>query len=68
MRYDTHAFRIAHGVPLFVTLFPDEKHNLLMVRFSRSRRNDPAVNVQGAEIMKKMGQIDQPSLDEELGI
>ena len=27
MRYDTHAFRIAHGVPLFVTLSPDEKHN-----------------------------------------
>ena len=24
MRYDAHAFRIAHGVPLFVTLSPDE--------------------------------------------
>ena len=31
MRYDTHAFRIAHGVPLFVMLSPDEKHNLIMV-------------------------------------
>ena len=68
MRYDTHAFRIAHGVPLFVALSPDEKHNLLMIRFSRARRNDPAVNVAGAEMMKKMGAIDEPNLDEELGI
>ena len=68
MRYDTHAFRIAHGVPLFVTLSPDEKHNLLMIRFSRARRNDPAVNVAGAEFMKRMGEISQPNLDDELGV
>ena len=68
MRYDTHAFRIAHGVPLFVTLSPDEKHNLLMIRFSRARRNDPAVNIAGAELMKRMGEINQPKIDEELGI
>ena len=47
MRDDAHAIRIAHGVPLFVTLSPDEKHNLLMSRFSRARANDPAVNVAG---------------------
>ena len=68
MRYDTHAFRIAHGVPLFVTLSPDEKHNLLMIRFSRSRWNDPAVNVAVTEFMKRMGEIDQPSLDDEIGL
>ena len=45
MRYDTHAFRIAHMVPLFVTLSPDEKHNLLMLRLSGARRNDPAANI-----------------------
>ena len=61
MRYDTHAFRITHGVPLFVTLSPDEKHNLLMIRFSRARRNDPAVNVAGAEMMKKIGQSMSPN-------
>ena len=55
MRYDTHAFRIAHGVPLFVTLSPDEKHNLLMIRFSRARANDPAVNIPGADMIKKIG-------------
>ena len=67
MRYDTHAFRIAHGVPLFVTLSPDEKHNLLMIRFSRARAHDPAVNIAGAEMEKKMGEIDEPSLDYEIG-
>ena len=41
MRYDTHAARIAHGVPLFFTMSPDERHNLIMVRMSRSRRKDP---------------------------
>jgi hypothetical protein len=64
MRYDTHAFRIAHGVPLFVTVSPDEKHNLLMLRFSRARRNDPAVNVKGQEFAKKYGAIDEPPLDD----
>ena len=68
MRYDTHAFRIAYGVPLFVTFSPDEKHNLIMIRLSRSRRRDPAVNIEGAEFMKRMGEIDQPELDEELAI
>ena len=53
MRYDTHAFRIAHGVPLFVTLSPDEKHNLLMIRLSRARAHDPVVNIPGAEMLKK---------------
>ena len=66
MRYDTHAFRIAHGVPLFVTLSPDEKHNLLMLRLSRARRNDPAVNIKGSEMSKRMGALDQPAMDTEL--
>ena len=42
MRYDTHAARIAQGVPLFVTLSPDEKHNLFFIRMCRTRTNDPA--------------------------
>ena len=66
MRYDTHAFRIVHGVPLFVTVSPDEKHNLLMICVSRLRRNDPAVNVKGEEFAKKYGAIDQPPLDDVL--
>ena len=67
MRYDTHAFRIAHGVPLFVTLSPDEPPNLLMIRFSRARQHDPAVNGAGTEFIKRMGKIDEPCLDEQIG-
>ena len=41
MRFDTHANRVRYGVPIFVTFSPDEAHNLLMIRLSRTRRNDP---------------------------
>ena len=41
MRFDTNAMRVRYGVPIFVTFSPDEAHNLLMVRLSRTRRNDP---------------------------
>ena len=40
MRFDTHANRIRYGVPIFVTFSPDEAHNLLMIRLSRTRRKD----------------------------
>ena len=41
MRFDTNALRIRYGVPIFVTFSPDEAHNLLMVRLSRTRDGDP---------------------------
>ena len=41
MRFATHAGRISKGVPEFVTWSPDEKHDVLMLRLSRSRRKDP---------------------------
>ena len=42
MRYDTNACRVHRGaVPLFVTMSPDEKHNLIMLRLARTRRTDP---------------------------
>jgi hypothetical protein len=40
MRFNTHAYRIRYGVPIFVTFSPDEAHNMLMIRLSRTRRND----------------------------
>ena len=43
MRFETNALRVKYGVPLFITFSPDESHNLLMIRLSRTRRNDPAV-------------------------
>ena len=43
MRFDTHANRVRYGVPIFVAFSPDGAHNLLMVRLSRVRRNDPVL-------------------------
>ena len=41
MRHEIEALRIKFGVPLFVTFSPDEAHQLLYVRMSRTRRTDP---------------------------
>ena len=41
MRFITQAYRIRYGTAIFVTFSPDETHNLLMVRLSRTRRHDP---------------------------
>ena len=41
MRFATHAGCISKVVPISVTFSPDEKHNVLMMRLSRSRANDP---------------------------
>ena len=43
MRFDTNALRVRYGVPIFVTFSPDEKHNLLMIRLSRTRKKDPVL-------------------------
>ena len=43
MRFDTNALRVKYGVPICVTFLPDEKHNLLTIRLSRTRRKDPAL-------------------------
>ena len=52
MRFNTNAMRIRYGVPIFVTFSPDEAHNLLMIRLSRTRRNDP-VFAEGADPVGK---------------
>ena len=44
MIVDTQAMRIMYVVPAFVTLSLDESHNLLMVRFARSRQHDTFFN------------------------
>ena len=40
MRFHTKAHCIRYGVPIFVTFSPDESHNILMIRLSRTRVND----------------------------
>ena len=45
LRVDAHALRVKYGVSIFITYSPDEAHNLLMVRLSRTRRSDPVLSV-----------------------
>ena len=61
MRYETNAGRIRRGVPIFVTFSPDEKHNTLMIRLQRSRKNDPIHMLD--ESNKKFGARDEPPMD-----
>lgn len=61
MRYDTHGARVRLGVPLFITWSPDEKHNMIMLRLSRCRRNDPVASVD--EMARRFGGISTPALD-----
>ena len=73
MRFDTHANRICYGVPIFVTFSPDEAHNVLMIRLSRTRRRDP-VFTDGADPVgerfcgRRQPRIAAPSDDVELRI
>ena len=41
MRHEIEAMRVRHGTPIFVTMSPDETHQLLFVRLSRARSTDP---------------------------
>ena len=43
MTFATQADRIRYGIPFFVTFSPDEGHDLLMKRLSRTGRNDPVM-------------------------
>ena len=41
MRFDTHVNRVRYGVSIFVTYTPNEAQNMVMLRLSRTRLNDP---------------------------
>ena len=41
MRHEIEAMRVRYGTPIFVTMSPDEAHQLLFVRLSRGRVADP---------------------------
>ena len=63
MRFEIEAMRIRYGVPLFVTFSPDESHQLLYIRMSRTRRGDP---VRSASVWQEWqcGERDFPPLDD----
>ena len=62
MRFEIEGMRIRYGVPLFVTFSPDESHQLLYIRMSRTRRGDP---VRSASVWQEWqcGDIEFPPLD-----
>ena len=63
MRFDTHANRVRYGVPIFVTFTPDEGHNAMMMRLSRTRRNDPVLTSGHDEVGRRVcGRLD-PSME-----
>ena len=62
MRFQTQAFRIKYGTPLFITFSPDESHNMLMIRLSRTRRRDPVFQSSTAKTAKHLCGADAPRL------
>eukprot|EP00971_Amphidinium_carterae_P312691 6214828-Amphidinium_carterae.1 len=44
MRHQTHANRVHFGTSICVTFSPSERDNTLMMKLTRARRCDPALN------------------------
>ena len=65
MRFDLQAMRIMYGVPIFVTFSPDEGHNMVMLRLSRTRRKDP-VNASACVDLKNLSSRHAPALGQDL--
>ena len=65
MRFITQAYRIKYGTAVFVTFSPDEKHNLLMVRLSRTRQEDPVWQNSDLKSQRGFSRKDEPSLDKD---
>ena len=63
MRFQTHACRVRRGVPIFVTYSPDEKHNMIMLRLSRTRKSDPVNEVDA--LSRQFGGLHAPPIDED---
>ena len=48
MRHQTHANRVCYGTAIFITFSPSERDTSLMVRLTRARQCDPAVQQDGS--------------------
>ena len=62
MRFATQAYSLKYGTPNFVTFSPDESHNALMIRLSRTRRSDPFFESKLTAHLKKYAAADCPDL------
>ena len=61
MRFQIQAMRVRYGTPIFVTVTPDESHQLLYVRMSRHRNSDP-INVTQSHVGRQAGERCWPEL------
>ena len=61
MRFEIQAMRVRYGVPIFVTITPDEAHQLLYIRMSRTRSSDP-VRLAEPTLMQAAGDAAYPVL------
>eukprot|EP00435_Cladocopium_sp_Y103_P052258 s774_g16.t1 len=65
MRFEISAMRIRYGVPLFITVSPDEAHQWLFVRMARTRASDPVRNAFPCQEWTS-GDRDFPPLDDDI--
>eukprot|EP00435_Cladocopium_sp_Y103_P006429 s3270_g2.t1 len=65
MRFEISAMRIRYGVPLFITVSPDEAHQWLFVRMARTRASDPVRNAFPCQEWMS-GDRDFPPLDDDI--
>ena len=63
MRFATQAYRIRYGILFVITFFPDEGHHLLMIRLSRTRRNDPVIKNTFTNNLSQLCSSDVPDLN-----
>lgn len=61
MRHELNGYRVYLGRPIMVTMSPNERHNALMIKFSRVRRSDP---MSTAEVHGLWGSLTKPELIE----
>ena len=65
MRFITQAYRIKYGTAIFVTFPPDKKHNLLVVRLSRTRQEDPVWSNTDLKPNRRYACRDEPCLQKD---
>jgi hypothetical protein len=63
MRHELYAYRVAKGQPILITFSPNERHNMIMIRLSRTRSSDPLAKHKSkqGEMHRHYGKLDEPS-------
>ena len=67
MRFEIQGMRVRYGTPIFVTVTPDEGHQLLYIRLARHRQSDP-IRLAESQIGQRAGDRQWPGVDEDRDI